>query len=80
METSKRIWVFVAYRNVIDNEKYGTIPYFSKLFDDHGDMKEFSGKHSAMEKSLTPGYHSTYFDLTDQSNVVVNFTEDGNKT
>lgn len=51
----ERVWVFVASRD--------GVPYFSKLFTDHTEMKEFSAKHSRNIES----YSSTYYDLTDKT-------------
>ena len=61
----ERIFIFIAYRG----DEYGTTPYFSKLFTDHTEMKEFSANHSQEEKheKRVPNYHSTYLDLTDKS-------------
>ncbi len=51
----KRIWVFVAY---MDGN-----PFFSRLFRNHTQMKEYSAAHSAEYRG--EAYSSTYFDLTD---------------
>lgn len=56
---NNRIWVFVAYK--------GDVPYFSKLFNNHEELKEFSATHSKAEKGNVENYSSTYFDLTDKS-------------
>lgn len=62
----KIIWVFVAYKNVSgDIDEKGGVPFFSKLFDDHTQLKTFSAKHSAEHKKNVSGYNSTYFELTD---------------
>lgn len=50
-----RVWVFAASRN--------GVPYFSKLFTDHTELKEFSANYSDDVK----GYSSTYYDLTDKT-------------
>lgn len=66
----ERIWIFIAYRgDEVDGDKYGTVPYFSKLFTDHTELKSFSTNHSQEEKhdKKVPNYHSTYLDLTDKS-------------
>lgn len=62
-EEKKRIWIFIAYQS----DEYGSIPIFSKLFNDHTKLKEFSASHSSEFKGKTDGYHSTYLDLTDKS-------------
>ena len=61
----ERVWIFIAYKG----DKYGTVPYFSKLFTDHTELKIFSANHSQEEKDnkKVPNYHSTYLDLTDKS-------------
>lgn len=56
----KRVWVFVASNS--------NVPFFSKLFTDHTEMKEFSAKHSSFYKKQSAiKYSSDYFDLTDTS-------------
>ena len=54
-EVEDRVWVFAASRN--------GVPYFSKLFTDHTELKEFSANYSDDVK----GYSSTYYDLTDKT-------------
>lgn len=55
----ERIWIFIAY-------KEEGLPFFSKLFTDHAEMKVFSAEHSDKNKSLCKDYSSTYFELTDK--------------
>lgn len=60
----ERVWVFVAY-----NED---VPFFSKLFTNHEDMKMFSAQHSSFyKKQPAIKYTSTYFDLTDKSELTL---------
>ena len=56
----ERVYVFVAYQD--------KVPFFSALFDDHTQLKIFSGEHSFKHKKQ--GYSSTYFELTDKSFLV----------
>jgi hypothetical protein len=56
-----RIWVFIAYYN----DGYGDSPFFTKLFDNHNELKAFSSKHADYCKDKVQDYSSTYFDLTD---------------
>lgn len=63
-----RIWIFIAYKD----DGYGAVPFFSKLFDNHAKLKEFSMKHSAKYRGGSGGarkevYSSTYLDLFDQT-------------
>jgi len=53
----KDMWVFIAYKG-----PYHT-PFFSKLFTDHTELKEFSGEHSAEWKPEVEGYSSTYIKI-----------------
>ncbi len=62
-EKEKRIWIFIAYKS----DEYGSVPIFSKLFDNHIELKTFSAEHSSEFKEKTKGYHSDYLDLTDTS-------------
>jgi len=55
------MWRFCTYKTVEDYEKGKH--YFIKNFFDHTEMKVFSGKHSANEKTLYPNYCSTYFHI-----------------
>jgi len=68
------MWRFCAYKTEKDYESGKH--YFVKDFLDHTEMKVFSGKHSAKEKSLYPDYCSMYWkiktvlnDGTEPSNV-----------
>ena len=58
----ERVWIFIAYKN----DGYGNVPIFSRLFNNHSDLKDFSAKHSAKNKSKVIGYNSDYLDLTDK--------------
>lgn len=60
IKKEERIWIFIAY------EEDG-LPFFSKLFTDHTEMKEFSANHSGEWKDKCKKYSSTYLDLTDKS-------------
>ena len=54
-----RIWIFIAYND--------GVPYFSKLFSDHTELKIFSSEHSYKEKEKGIKFTSTYLDLTDKT-------------
>lgn len=58
----QRVWIFIAYKD----DGYGKIPFFSKLFDDHSELKEFSANHSSVHNNPDGKYSSTYLDLFDQ--------------
>lgn len=60
---NERIWIFIAY----ESDEYGSVPIFSKLFNNHEKLKVFSAEHSKNNKDKVPGYHSDYLDLTDKS-------------
>lgn len=53
------VWRFCAYKTEKDyeNGEY----YFVKDFIDHTEMKEFSGVHSARDKTYNPNYCSNYW-------------------
>lgn len=55
----ERIWIFIAY-------KEDGLPFFSKLFTNHTEMKEFSANHSSEWKNKCKKYSSTYLDLYDK--------------
>ena len=55
------MWRFCAYKSEKDYESGEH--YFVKDFIDHTEMKVFSGKHSAKEKSLYPDYCSMYWKI-----------------
>ena len=61
----ERRWVFVASKG----DEFGSVPFFSKIFSDHYDMKTFSAEHSSLH-SKTKGYGSDYFDLTDNPTMI----------
>ena len=60
ISAERRIWIFIAY-----NED--GVPFFSKLFLDHAELKMFSGKHSVEWKDKCKEYSSTYLNLFDHS-------------
>jgi len=39
IEKEERLWIFVAYKD--------DVPFFSRIFNDHTEMKIFSGEHSS---------------------------------
>jgi hypothetical protein len=51
-------WIFMAYKNEDDE-----IPYFTKEFHSHIMLKNFSAKHSAVEKLKYPNYCSDYIKI-----------------
>jgi hypothetical protein len=54
----KNKWRFFAYKT--EEDYNNSNPYFIKEFDDHTELKVFSGKHSAQEKIVYRQYCSTY--------------------
>jgi len=55
-------WIFMAYKNEDDE-----IPYFKKEFHSHIMLKNFSAKHSAIEKKKYPDYCSDYIKIKEET-------------
>ena len=55
---NRNTWIFFAYKQKEDHPRS---PYFYKLFYRHARLKEFSAKHSFLEKSKYNDYCSDYF-------------------
>jgi hypothetical protein len=58
---SKKKWLYAAYKTIQDWRNSN--PYLTKPFSDFGELRAFSGEHSAKEKLLHPGYCSDYWDV-----------------
>lgn len=66
INAERRVWIFIAY-------KEEGLPFFSKLFTNHTELKLFSAKHSAEWKDKCKEYTSTYLDLFDHTALPVGF-------
>lgn len=64
-------WIFMAYKNEDDE-----IPYFTKEFHSHIKLKNFSAKHSGIEKKKYPNYCSDYIKMNRKITITLEFNED----